>query len=296
MTAKSNQVKISLKKEFQSFIIPLNSAEKEILENSLKKEGCRDPLIVWENRGELILVDGHNRFELCTRNSISFAIKELNFKTKEEVKSWMIDNQLGRRNLTPDQISYYRGLKYLRNKQQRGGYKNVQSKGQKVLSTSERIAQEFNVNEKTIKRDAQFALGLDYVGKSNPKLKMQILEGQSKVKKSHLRALANGPKPAIKIKNEADLYNKAVSILRELDESESTKKEQKEELEDHIWPSATNEDTLFTTKQDRINRIKGAILSELNKAISTGQNDPINRARVLLNQLEEQIINKGQVH
>jgi hypothetical protein len=46
---------------FQSLIPPLSAEEKAQLEENIKVEGCRDTLITWQG----ILLDGHNRFEIC---------------------------------------------------------------------------------------------------------------------------------------------------------------------------------------------------------------------------------------
>ena len=154
--------------ELESFIVPLSSEEFSQLESNILEEGCRDPLIVWKKGKQNILIDGHNRYRICTKHNIPFSAKEINLADMEEVRLWMLNNQLGRRNLTPDQLSYYRGLKYETLKNQRGGYENVQSKGQKGISTSERLANDFKVSESTIKRDAKYTQGLDIIGKSNP--------------------------------------------------------------------------------------------------------------------------------
>mgnify|MGYP002336488951 CR=1 FL=1 len=77
----------------------------------------------------------------------------------------MVDNQIGRRNLTADQMSYYRGLKYLALKKAKGGYENIKSKGKTEISTSKFLSEQFNVSESTIKRDARFAEGLNTIRK-----------------------------------------------------------------------------------------------------------------------------------
>jgi hypothetical protein len=71
------------------------------LEENLRKDGCRDPLVVWAGRS--ILLDGHHRYEICRRRGITFAIRPLELATREEAKIWIIQNQLGRRNLEPFQ-------------------------------------------------------------------------------------------------------------------------------------------------------------------------------------------------
>lgn len=64
----------------------------------------------------------------------------------------------GRRNLHPDQASRLRGIRYNGEKQDKGG--DRKSKGQNdplIESTADRLADEYQVSEKTIKRDGQFA-------------------------------------------------------------------------------------------------------------------------------------------
>ena len=88
---------IKLDKEFQGLIPPLSSEEFIGLEDSIQKEGCRDSLIVWND----ILVDGHNRKLICDKYKLPYKTKESEFKDRNEVILWIIDNQLNRRNLTP---------------------------------------------------------------------------------------------------------------------------------------------------------------------------------------------------
>ena len=83
-------------KEFHELIPPLIPEEYKGLEQSIIAEGCRDSLVVWND----ILVDGHNRHEICTRNNILFNIVEKTFDNREQVKEWIILNQFGRRNLS----------------------------------------------------------------------------------------------------------------------------------------------------------------------------------------------------
>src|SRR5688572_1298322 len=205
---------LTILKELRDFIVPLSDEELFHLEASILAEGCREPLIVWKkNKTILILVDGHNRYKICEKHGLPFKVRKVEFKNLEDAKVWMVDNQMGRRNLTPDQLSYYRGIKYLSLKKRKGGYENVTSKGQKELSTSELLANHFHTSESTIKRDAKFAEGLNIISISNPLLKKKILTGEAKVKKADIQVLTSG-KNAEKliIKNEADLYNKAKRI------------------------------------------------------------------------------------
>ncbi|UII23751.1 hypothetical protein [Fulvivirga ligni] len=283
-----NIEEIIIKKELKSFIIPLSKEEYAQLEANIVKEGCRDPLIFWMTKDGPVLVDGHNRFKICGEHNLNFKSKILPFENEEEVKLWMLNNQLGRRNLTSDQISYYRGLKYNSLKRQRGGYDNVQSKGQKELSTSERLAEDFKVSESTVKRDAKYASGLDIIGKSNPRLKLKILNGEVKVNKADIRLLNDGGDALLKnIKNEADLYNKAKLIKENiLDEVESALTEIKEKQIEEAKEYFESKEPLFQEKDDQIVRIKGKVISAINRAINNKDMDAIDELRKLIERLE----------
>lgn len=89
-------VKILIDDEFKNLIPPLTDEEYKGLEDSIVKEGCRDALILWGNT----LIDGHNRYEICTKHNIPFKTIQKDFKSRDEVLLWMIDNQKSRRNLT----------------------------------------------------------------------------------------------------------------------------------------------------------------------------------------------------
>jgi len=88
-------MQIIIDKEFQSLIPPLTAEEYEGLEKSILAEGCRDALVLWGD----ILVDGHNRYEICTRHNIPFNTVYADLSDRDEVKLWMMKNQLARRNL-----------------------------------------------------------------------------------------------------------------------------------------------------------------------------------------------------
>jgi hypothetical protein len=85
--------------EFRALIAPLRDDEKEQLEANLKANGCRDPLVTW--RG--ILIDGHSRYEICTRLKLAWRSVEMALASREHILLWIEENQLGRRNLTGDQ-------------------------------------------------------------------------------------------------------------------------------------------------------------------------------------------------
>ena len=82
--------------EFASLIPALREDEYQRLETSILNEGCRDAIVLW---GEII-VDGHNRYNICTKHNIPFNTVQKEFASRDEVKLWMLQNQLSRRNLS----------------------------------------------------------------------------------------------------------------------------------------------------------------------------------------------------
>lgn len=101
---------IQIKPELQAFIDPLSPAELDALERSLLAEGCRDALVLW---GE-VLVDGHNRYQLCRKHGLPFqTVQNPRLRSLEDVQLWMIDQQLGRRSVS----DFQRGLLALRKKE-----------------------------------------------------------------------------------------------------------------------------------------------------------------------------------
>ncbi len=47
-----------------------------------------------------VIIDGHNRYDICIKHNRSFKTKEKKFKNDDEKIIWIIDNQLARRNLS----------------------------------------------------------------------------------------------------------------------------------------------------------------------------------------------------
>ena len=83
--------------EFKALIPPLSAEELAQLEANIVADGCRDPLVVWDG----ILIDGHNRYAICTRLGLPFQTVSKEFPSKAHARIWIRQNQAGRRNL-PD--------------------------------------------------------------------------------------------------------------------------------------------------------------------------------------------------
>lgn len=115
-----------------------------------------------EVEGSFILLDGHNRYEICQKHNLSFSIKQACVTDRQSAFNWIINNQLGRRNLHPDQASYLRGKRYNGEKQAHGGQEpGSRDQNDPSIRTADRLATEYKVSAPTIKRDGQYAAAVD---------------------------------------------------------------------------------------------------------------------------------------
>ena len=98
----------------------------------------------------------------------------------------IINNQLQRRNLTPQEASYLRGKRYDLEKKQEGGRsdRNFWGGQNGHPKTAERIAAETGVSAPTVRRDAQFAAAVDTIAEiAGPETRAAILSGEVQMHK-----------------------------------------------------------------------------------------------------------------
>ena len=191
--------------EIRDSIRPQTEAEFKQLESNILADGeVREPLVVWNG----VIVDGHHRWKIIQAHpELPFTVKEMEFADKYAAIIWMCKKQLGQRNCTAEEISYLRGKQYEAEKKAMGasdGFRGNQHAklvaGQNVRlpqsrkeikdGTSGRIGKEYGVDARTIRRDADFAVGLDTAEKVSPGMKVDVLSGKVKVPKSLIADLS----------------------------------------------------------------------------------------------------------
>lgn len=173
--------------ELETLIPPLSKDEISQLTENLLADGCRDPLIVATLGGETVLIDGHNRHRICTEHGIPFSIRYIVLADLDAAADWIERNQLGRRNLKPDQMAMLWANIYNRRKKREG--RPAGKLGQNVpVSTAEAVAAELGVTGRTVKRAAQFAAAVDAVAAIAPDLKKQVTAGTAPARKDVIAA------------------------------------------------------------------------------------------------------------
>ena len=183
--------------ELAALCRPLTDEERSLLEADIQERGCLDDVIVWPCDGKRIIVDGHHRHEICRSLSIEFGVSELAFEDCNQVLAWIAEHQRARRNLTPEELSYLRGKRYEATKSQHGG--DRKGDGSSAQSAhlidrgraADRLAAESNVNQATIRRDAEFARAVDTIGhKAGRTARERVLAGDALASKGDIVKLS----------------------------------------------------------------------------------------------------------
>ena len=197
-------INLKIDPEFQSQIPPLTDDEFKQLEENILKEGkLLSPLIVWNNT----LVDGHNRYEIVQEHpEISFSTMPLPFESREEVLAWICKNQLGRRNLTPEQKKCLIGKQYEAEKMKLGGDHGNSRSSNGTFSpnsqngdlgnsrtTCKKIAAENGISKNTVLRAEQFSKGVDAAEEAVPGTRKKVLSGEVKPTASEIASVARAP-------------------------------------------------------------------------------------------------------
>lgn len=219
---------LKINEELKALIPPLKEDEYKLLEKSLIDEGCRDKLITWNDT----IVDGHNRYEICTKHGIPFETEDRDFDNIEAVKDWMDVNQLGRRNLTNDQRKIIIGRRYNREKKsmsEAGSMKGKSDGKNYQSSTAQKLANENNVTEKTVRNYAKDSEFFDELQEKEPETAKKVWEGETTladVKKEKKKKHLEKKKKEYVESSKKEIVNKpllkitdAVSFLNEFEDN-----------------------------------------------------------------------------
>lgn len=202
---------VKIDPEFESMFPALEREAFEGLTQSIIYEGCRDAIIVWNDT----VVDGHNRLSICNTYGIPFQTHDYTdkLKTREDVVDWMIKTQLNRRNITPDEASFYRGELYNRIKKRESNPagKNQYSNGVGVQSdiqpkTADRVSKDTGVSSATVKRDAAYNEAVKTITKNVgiDTIKNKIITGSVKATRKDIISLS---------KKDIETQNKVIATV-----------------------------------------------------------------------------------
>lgn len=193
--------------------------EKNILENGFDRNF---PIMEWNG----FIADGHNRYSICKKHNIMPVT--LAYETKDEVMEWMLDIQLGRRNLSPIQrIAVAEKYRPIYEKQAKENISkavsesnknrvnpvlvNLPNMGKKVesVNTSEKLASIADVSEKT------YRMGAKILQSDDEQLKQDVLSGQKSISAGYKELTQSAVVPnSASWRNIADFIRPKVTMRR----------------------------------------------------------------------------------
>ena len=214
--------KLKIDPNFKNLIRPLQRKEYLQLEANIMADGCRDAIITWNG----YIVDGHNRYEICTTHQIPFEIMEMEFECREAAIAWICSNQLGRRNITEETRKFLIGMQYesekivatKRNAQGINQHSNVSRQAERdgiqndAMSrhqTAQKIAEEHHISNGSVQKYAVYTRALEEIGKAAPALVPKILSGHYKISHKNIVDLSKmSPADIKKVARKIELSQK----------------------------------------------------------------------------------------
>lgn len=202
--------KFRIDPELNEVLPELSEEDYTALEKSLLSDGYKGaPIMVWGD----VIVDGHNRYEICNKHHIPYEVKKIDFENKEEAIRWMVRQQLGRRNLSPIQrISIsekYRPFYEKEAKANQGTRNDLKNnftanlpqsleKKERNPTTDKKLADIANVSEKT------YRMGTKILNSGNEELIEQTLKGEKSINRAYNELKASEKKESAEIKKSTD--------------------------------------------------------------------------------------------
>lgn len=190
---------LAIDPKFRDKIPPLSPDEFSKLEKNILDDGeVREPLVVWNN----IIIDGHHRWQIIQKHpNIPYTVRQMDFADRWAAVVWMCRNQLGRRNITPQQRDYLIAQEYEAQKNtvtNQGGMNQYTAKevGDEIHhqpKTREIVAKAHDITQHAVQKAVEFGRGLDEAEKASPGIKDAILAGAVKAPKNLISEIRNVP-------------------------------------------------------------------------------------------------------
>lgn len=149
-------------------------------------------------------MDGHNRYRIIRRYpKIHYTTHEKLFDDRYAVIAWICKNQLGRRNLTPEQKKYLIGKQYEVEKASHGAKDGFRGNQHTSLvkcqvgtlpnqaDTADRIAKENGIGRRSVFRAEAFSKAVDIADEVDPGIRFDLLAGKIKTNDKEIRELVD---------------------------------------------------------------------------------------------------------
>jgi len=187
-------IELKIDNEFRDLIPPLTNEEYNQLKENILQFGVLDSVKTWNG----YIIDGHNRFKIVQENNIiKYPIEDMTdkFVKRIDVIGWILNNQTGRRNLSPyDKCLLalkYKNYLEIKGKENMsiGGKNGKQNEGLPILvnptndkiNSQEMAAEKYNISKGTLNKVQQIE------EKATPDIKDQLKNGTMSIDKAYMK-------------------------------------------------------------------------------------------------------------
>ena len=234
--------------ELNGVLDELSEEDYSALEKSLLTDGFKGaPIMVWGD----VIVDGHNRYEICNKHHIPYEVQQINFENKEEAIRWMVRQQLGRRNLNPmqrikitEKFRPFYKKKADENKSANGGDKKSELKNSaKAIKEEDKIDVRAKCAKDAGTSTDTYSKGVKILESGNEELIQQTLKGEISINRAYNELKASQKKESEK-KPDNSIPSDTKSELQDLKENKRKESAQKvrEARDEHGFDSPEYED------------------------------------------------------
>lgn len=248
--------KIQIDEELENLLPKLSEDDSNSLTQSLLYNGFDQKfgrIKVWfpeDNDGTGYIVDGHNRYKICSKNGIKlsdYCFEPVYFDSKEDVIKWMLENQLARRNLqtiqriaiaekyrpifekqAKERQSEYHGNQYDKKREVPQNFVEVQNRKKQDNETNAKLAKMADVNRETY-RQAKRVLDSD-----NEEVKRRVLSGKTSISAGYRELRNNSNESSVPKKEEKNTPEQRIieadNRMNEIDRKIADLKNERENL------------------------------------------------------------------
>lgn len=188
--------------DFSRLMMPLSDADHQSLEERIRNEGCRSPIVTWDSK----IVSGQERYLICIKHGIHFRTREISFSGREEAVSWICTRQLRKPGLMDEMRKYLIGRLFHAEKVlHKDRWKRNLSLPQDILVEGEDVekttnlqgwrtdiylGEKYGLSASEVSKLSRLCQTMDAIGTKAPNLFREILLGNYKISGKNMAVIA----------------------------------------------------------------------------------------------------------
>ena len=202
---------LTIDSEFKDLVRPLMKDAYKRLEADMKQNGCRKPIIVWNQ----LILDGFDQYQICMRWGLPFEVEQMQVEAREAAIVWICSKQLRRKDLTEETRRYLIGKLFksqivitrMENEEEWESATSMsdtkalpyetfsvsappRKKPPVIVPVSERIGNTYHIAPKTVEKYGTYSVAMDVIAKRDPSIFNRILSGRYKLSYKNASSLA----------------------------------------------------------------------------------------------------------